>query len=91
MLERVHALVDEVLLRREVVEDRLLGDIGGPGDLGDADLLEATLQKGATAASAIARRVCCFFRSRRPSSVFMRLRIAEACCDTKHWYARKIE
>ena len=43
--ERVHALVHEVLFRREVVEDRLLGDIDGPGDLGDADLLEATLQK----------------------------------------------
>ena len=35
--------VDEVLLGREVVEDRLLGDVGGARDLGDGDALEAAL------------------------------------------------
>jgi hypothetical protein len=33
----------EVLLRREVVEDRLLGDVGGGRDLGDGDAVEAAL------------------------------------------------
>src|SRR4029453_7818793 len=47
VLERVHALVHEILFRREVVEDGLLGDIGGPGDFGDTDLIEATLEKEA--------------------------------------------
>jgi ABC-2 type transport system permease protein len=47
VLERVHALVDEVLFGRKVVEDGLLGDIGGTGDLGDADLVEATLEEEA--------------------------------------------
>ena len=45
VLERVHALVDEILFRREVVEDGLLGDVGGAGHLGDADLLEAALEE----------------------------------------------
>jgi hypothetical protein len=36
LLERVHALVDEIPLRRKVVEDGRLGDVGGTGDLGDA-------------------------------------------------------
>ena len=34
---------DEVLLGGEVVEDRLLGDVGGDGDLGDRDGVEAAL------------------------------------------------
>ena len=33
----------EVLLRREVVEDRLLRDVGGDRDLGDGDSVEAAL------------------------------------------------
>ena len=33
----------EVLLGGEVVEDRLLGDVGGRGDLGDRDGVEAAL------------------------------------------------
>jgi hypothetical protein len=45
VFERVHPLVDEVLLGREVVEDGLLRDIGRPRDLGDADLIEAVLEK----------------------------------------------
>ena len=33
----------EVLLGREVVEDRLLGDVGGGRDLGDGDGVKAAL------------------------------------------------
>jgi hypothetical protein len=38
--ETLHSVEDEVLLRREVVEDRLLGDLGDPRDLLDSDGLE---------------------------------------------------
>jgi hypothetical protein len=47
LLERVHPLVHEILFGRKVVEDGRLGDIGSTGDLGDADLIEATLEKEA--------------------------------------------
>jgi hypothetical protein len=47
MLESLEAAVDEVLLAREVVEDRGRRDLGDAGDLGDADLLEAALAEQA--------------------------------------------
>ena len=37
------AVQDEVLLGREVVEDRLLGDVGGARDVGDGHGVEAVL------------------------------------------------
>ncbi len=43
VLERLEPRVEEVLLRREVVEDGLLGDVGLPCDLGDGDAFEAAL------------------------------------------------
>ncbi len=44
-----HLVEEEVLLRREVVEDGLLGDARRGSDLGDGDLVEAALPR--TAAS----------------------------------------
>ena len=89
VLERVHALVDEVLLRREVVEDRLLGDIGGPGDLGDAEAAPAPLRKRRLAASAIAARLLLLPLSKAELGVSCRLMITEECCGTKHGYAKR--
>ena len=43
LLERLQAPVNEVFLRREVVEHRLLGDLGLARDLGDGDAFEAPL------------------------------------------------
>ena len=47
VLEGLEPPVDEVLLGREVVEDRLLGDVGGARDLGDVTLEAALARTGA--------------------------------------------
>src|SRR6476469_9973778 len=48
VLEGLKPPVDEILLGREVVEDRLLGHLGGARDLGHRDALEAALAEQAT-------------------------------------------
>jgi hypothetical protein len=42
-LEDLHPAPEEILLRREVVEDRSLGDVGRCRDLGHRDAVEAAL------------------------------------------------
>ena len=37
-----HLVVEEVLFGRKVIEDRLVGDAGRLGDLGDGDVVEAS-------------------------------------------------
>jgi hypothetical protein len=44
-LPRRHLVEEEVLLRREVVEDGLLGDVGGLRDVGDGHTVEAARDK----------------------------------------------
>src|SRR5690349_6265172 len=44
-LTRRHLVEEEILFGREVIVDRLLGDVRGGGDLGDGDVLEAPLRK----------------------------------------------
>ena len=51
VLEGLKAPVDEVLLGGEVVEDRLLGHLGGAGDLRHRDALEAALAEQRAARS----------------------------------------
>jgi len=46
-LEDLHLVVEEVLLRGEVVEDRPFRHVGGAGDLGNRHLVEATLREQA--------------------------------------------
>ena len=69
--ERVAAVLalveDEVLLGREVVEDRLLGDVGRARDVGDGHGVVAVLGNRAIAGPAIVSRVARFLRSRNPS------------------------
>jgi hypothetical protein len=66
VLEGLHAAVDQVFLGREVVEHGRLRDLGRPGDLGDADLLEAPL--GEQPPSGPLEQLPCLllFRSRNP-------------------------
>jgi hypothetical protein len=46
-LERLHARVEQIFLRGEVVENGAFGDIGFSGDLGDRDRVEATVDEEA--------------------------------------------